>query len=693
MGPTYELLGYKRMILDYHFSAFLPETLADANPDEIVAAMVSAGIDSLVLFPKDHWGYIYSDGRIGPHHPGVPGDLFGRVLEGLRQQGIRVMAYHSVHRDEYAARAFPEWTMRRSDGGVRQRRYYTEGATHASWALVCINGPYRAYSYAQLEELIAAYDFPSLWLDFIPFPSDGCYCRYCRKLWEAEYGYALPPVLSAADRVHWQRFYVKALREYLSGVRQVIQRAGKDILMTHNYGFPYDYDDYVVTETESAGKDYFRPSRLAKFWRAYAMGREVEAVSYRFNQPWDFTIKSPHQLKWEVATNLAHNCAMVFVDQPDIRGRMDPKVYEALADAFTVADELAPHVRGSEPYAEVALVASEWSATLAPDTEDDFGGALRMLTETHLPFDVLADTALPTADLARFRAIVIANTPHIAPEAVEALRRYVADGGLLLFTYRTATLDLDGRPASQPSFGFVEIISESPYTVSFIRPKFDVGDTRMRVRDSVWFRSKGDAELRATVTPPALEVTADKWVSHNVMPGADTDQPAALVGAFGKGHYIYLGARLFTEYLRQDLPSIRTFLMSLLRTYYRPRVWAEGPSAVEAVYQRQGDDLVVTLINGLTNKPSAGGHRFVGERGHIGLNEIVPIADVRLRVAGAPTIDAADVKGTSLPVRTDGDVATIEISRLELYQLVRLPLFANSEHEKAGEYDKVHSRT
>jgi hypothetical protein len=678
VGPVYERLGYKRMILDYHFSAFLPETLVDADADQIVASMARAGVESLVLFPKDHWGYIYSKGRVGPHHPSVPGDLFGEVLEKLRPHGIRVMAYHSVHRDEYAARAFPEWTMRLADGSIRHRRYYTEGATHGSWTLVCPNGPYRAYSYAQLEELIAEYDFPSLWLDFIPFTSDGCYCKYCRKLWQAEHGSPLPATLSPTDRVRWQHFWMKSLREYLAGVRQLIVRSGKDIVMTHNYGFPYDHDDYVVTETESAGKDYFRPSRLAKFWRAYAMGREVEAVSYRFNQPWDFTIKSRHQLRWEVATNLGHNCAMCFVDQPDIRGTMDPKVYEALADAFAVVDELAPHVRGSVPYAEVALLASEWSATLTPDSEDDFGGALRMLTEAHLPFDVLADTAVATTDLSRFKAIVVANTVHMAPEATEALRRYVAAGGLLLFTYRSATLDLEARPATQPSFGFVEVVSECPYNVSFLKPTFEVGDTRMRVREIVWFRPQAGAEPRATYTPPALEVTAEQWVSHNVMPGADGVEPAAVVGAFGQGHYIYIGARIFTEYLRQDLPSIRAFVLSLLREHVRPRVWVEAPAAVEAIYQQRGDDLIVTLVNGITNKPSAHGHRFVGERGHIGLNEVVPIAGVRVRVADARLAGAADRLGRTLETRQDDDAATIELPRLDLYELVRFQIVGSA---------------
>jgi hypothetical protein len=37
-GPTYDLLGYKRLIVDYHFSSFVAGTLAQASATAYVAA-------------------------------------------------------------------------------------------------------------------------------------------------------------------------------------------------------------------------------------------------------------------------------------------------------------------------------------------------------------------------------------------------------------------------------------------------------------------------------------------------------------------------------------------------------------------------------------------------------------------------------------------------------------------------------
>ena len=241
-----------------------------------------------------------------------------------------------------------------------------------------------------------------------------------------------------------------------------------------------------------------------------------------------------------------------------------------------------------------------------------------------------------------------------------------------LFTNRTATLDFQGEPLAQPSFGFVSIVNEGSYLVSFIKPTTPVSDTRIRVEETVRFRTIGEVSLAATVTPPALEVTEDKWISHNVMPGLDSKRPAAVVGEFGQGRYIYLAPRLFKDYLMQDLPSIREFVLGLIMPHYQPSIWLEGPRAVEAVYQRQGDELVVTLINGLVDKPRASP---TVERGYVGMTETVPIAGLRLHLRGQRSIQAYDLQGNALTVEAGEAETTIEIPELPRYQLIRLRNF------------------
>lgn len=681
MGPTYDRLGYKRMILDLHYGTYRSDALVHVRIDEIVDLMAKAGVDSLLHFTRDHWGYIYTNGKIGRPHPNTPDDLFGKLLVALKSRGIRTTGYLSVHYDENTAREYPEWVMRNPQGEPIKRAVWSEGQVRAGWTYLCLNSPYREYLLAHSQEVIASYDIAAFWVDIIggadrPPRGEACYCTYCRRLWQSTYGYPLPESMTPAQYALWRQFYTAIQIDFYAEIKEIIRASGKDIVTTRNFGFPFDLDDYVESESSHGGVDYYLPSRLTKLYRAYAHGREVECVGYRFNQPWDFTTKPLPSLQFEVATALAHNCAITFVDQPQLRGELDPKPYDSLAQAFALADELIPHVRGSEPYAELALVGSELSGDLLPKTETDFAGAYCMLTEAHLPFDVLADSLIATSDLAQYRAIVVANTVHMQPEAASALRRYVYGGGVLLFSNRSATLTFDAQPLAEPSFGFLRIIGDCPYVVSFARPTIPSHDTRLRVQDTVWFRPHDDAKTMATFTPPALEVMPDKWMSHNVMPGLDGTRPASVVGSYGQGRYIYIAPRIFAEYVLQGLPSIREFVLNLLEPHYRPLIWLEAPRAVEAVYQRQGRDLVVVLINGLTDKPRAGGNlRHPADRGYIGITEIVPIANLRLHLPARAHMTATQADGKPLAVLATPGECIVEIPRLDLCQIVRLPLF------------------
>ncbi len=42
-------------------------------------------------------------------------------------------------------------------------------------------------------------------------------------------------------------------------------------------------------------------------FRARADGKEVELIGHRFNKIWDFTLKPPALMQFEVATAISHN--------------------------------------------------------------------------------------------------------------------------------------------------------------------------------------------------------------------------------------------------------------------------------------------------------------------------------------------------------------------------------------------------
>ena len=125
--------------------------------------------------------------------------------------------------------------------------------------------------------------------------------------------------------------------------------------------------------------------------------------------------------------------------------------------------------------------------------------------------------------------------------------------------------------------------------------------------------------------------------------------------------------------MRQGLPAIGEFLEHLLRQLAAPTIWVEAPGIVEATFSRQRDDLVICLVNGVIGKPALGGFLLLREApGHLALDEIIPIRDVRVHVHGQPISSACDGRGQPLPVVRAQNESTVTLEHLDQYAVVRL---------------------
>jgi hypothetical protein len=200
-------------------------------------------------------------------------------------------------------------------------------------------------------------------------------------------------------------------------------------------------------EIDPFGRDFFRSSHLAKLFRARIGGGEVELIGHRHNSVWDFTVKPALTLQWEAATSVAHDCAIMFVDQPNIKGDLDPLTYRTMKKAFETADDLIPHVRGTTPYAEIALLDAERSMTINTEEHRDQAGAHKLLTELHLPFDFVNENYLTIERLRQFQLLIIPNANYLSKSQREAIKQYVKEGGNLLFSHRTALPGMDSDEA------------------------------------------------------------------------------------------------------------------------------------------------------------------------------------------------------------------------------------------------------
>ncbi len=663
-------LGYKRIILDYHFSEFLPQTLTRVDPEDYVRRMKAAGIDAFLVYAKDHWGHVYHPSRISPRHPHAPADLFGTLLKLCRDSGITSYAYTTLLWDEHSARTHPQWRAKTAQGQL------LSGAD-AGWNFLCINTPYRQYLLQEIEELAAGYDFPALFMDILGYDASAfvCHCDACRARWRQQYQQDMPAELNLEDRLRYTRFRDGFYGEFYGQVRQILARHGKaDCLLTHNHGGTApQLPSYLGKETEPFGQDYVIPQIICKETRNRARGREVEIYFGRFNRFWDFTVKSQALLRWEVINAFAHNCAATIIDQPLLEGQLDPQAYQTIGYAYAHGEKLLQFTRGTESYAELAVYYDHVNYEVnAGAGHEDFVGACKLLMESHLPYDLLTDFDDP-ADVKRLAAIIVPHTPLMSARMQAALRRYVADGGTVICDFMAGAWDDTGRPSSSRHF-LVDVQHAWPVDANFMRPQLGPLGAYLRVGPMLEVAAQADDIIVATVQPGALQRNQWVWVSHNTPPGTLTSAPAAIVRRLDKGRLLYFNAAVFAEYLRTNLLSLRQFLRAALEQVYKPTLWVNAPSVVDAIYQQTDRQAVITLNCCTLDRGGNAASMNYGTKPplYMNINETYPIGGIeivsRRPVAGVTLLDGA----ATLPALAADGLWHVALPPVEGYQAVRL---------------------
>jgi len=195
----------------------------------------------------------------------------------------------------------------------------------------------------------------------------------------------------------------------------------------------------------------------------------------------------------------------------------------------------------------------------------------------------------------------------------------------------------------------------------------DGRDTYLRVAEAAQFTCPTDVETLTTLTHPALRVTETEWVTHNVMPGADTSTATMIRGKLGQGTFVYSGFRLFKEHVIQGLGVYRRLLERALEGTYQPRIHVQAPRVVEAIYNQFGPEIRITLVNGITNKPA-------GKDRRTDIDEVIPITDISI-VVRDEIVGAEDMKGRRLRFRSEADGTNrIEVPRLEQFEVIKVRL-------------------
>jgi len=404
-------------------------------------------------------------------NPYLQDDLVGKVIERVHQAGIRFLARFDFSKiNEIYAQKNPQWLYK----SVKGDTVNYNGQVHT-----CICGGYQQdYALKILEEACTRYPVDGVFFNMVGFVTYDydhtyhgiCQCENCSRLFGEQYGMALPIRENSDNPIYlkYEQFKRETSRDLFHRIHDLV----KDI-RTEACICTYAHEGVDVFRSESnSGIERTQPE-----W-VYSAGENVRTVLNSWDEMRvvnaavhfvDFQFRhaavSAHLTHRRLAQNLASGGWLDYYVIGHLDNQDDRTCFAGVRDIYTFHKKNEAHYTRLKTVSDVALVYP--SLNKAFGSLQEFRGIYQMLTEDHILFDVLHDSALePTGALEQpasmeklsgFQIIILPDMRQIPISTIQILDEYVLQGGKLLLTGFCSSLNDQGLPLSSPGLGSMGI--------------------------------------------------------------------------------------------------------------------------------------------------------------------------------------------------------------------------------------------
>lgn len=579
---------------------------------QIVRASKASGAEYLVIWARDgDWAYY--DSKLQPKCPGLGDrDVLREAVEEGRRLNLPILAYCVQQYPAQTLREHPDWRMVSADGKPIEGR-------------VCYRSGYLGYMKQMLSEQLA-YGIAGFHLDMVDQgfgPPYGCWCTSCQSAFQARYGKAMP------QGVTWDEGWDRMLefryessdtfeRELTRHIRSENPSASVDFNYHGNPPFSWEvgqlpvrhavHGDFMTGETGVWGFSALTVGLNAEFYRAATPGQPFQVAMQRGVRMYhDQTTRPLQDLRWELFNLLAHGAFVTLVDKTGFDGWLDPVAYERFGDLFREVAAKREHF-GQQPLREVGILygarTRDWMGRDKPAAHVlAFQGAHKAMVYAHLPWGVLHEENLSLDTLRQYPVVLLPNVAILPERLRPLLRRYVEEGGNLLLTGLTGSLDLWGQPGGDLTLGELagaRLVRPLDSTDNWVR--FPAGS---EVVDGIELAPGGRTDWPFLVRGPALilEPTTATPVGELLKPHRTTLHqqgrynadwplsadapvgPAALLHQVGKGRVLTLAASpdWATASDHHTVEARRLLVQAVRLLHPTPRVRITAPITVETV--------------------------------------------------------------------------------------------------------------
>jgi hypothetical protein len=412
----------------------LREIDATMDTDVYIQSMLDSSVNLVLLNVGGIVANYPTELEFHYRNPFMEGDLAGDLITKLHARDIRVMGRFDFSKiNETLAARRPEWLYESAAG---------ENVNYNGQVHVCPSRGYQQeYAFRILEEAITRYPLDAIFFNMPGYQTRDysgneygqCRCEDCVRLFESGPGLTRGQVASELfSRMHG---YIRELdpdiviSTYTTvGVDMVSTESSSSLSPAHEWN--YSATDNVK-RTLNSYKDLAPMNLLIGF---QAIGFRHVATSPNIARVW--------QLQ-----NLFHGASLNYVFIGPVEDYQDRAFIPVLRDIYGFHKANEKLFTNLQSAGRVALVRG---------TNQEYRGLIKLLSEEHIMFDIIAPGVIGTDRVPRpledYDTVILGDVRNMSDELVSHIDDYVHSGGKLLATGFSSvqTAGSDGGGLSTP---------------------------------------------------------------------------------------------------------------------------------------------------------------------------------------------------------------------------------------------------
>ena len=679
----------------------------------------------IVVFARDAWGYTYYRGAtVGPTRPGLRGDFLRELVEEAHRRGIRVVAMvaHTANKILYTRHT--DWAQVNRHGEPVLLEHAPLGASwEPEWPLLCPNSPFLDHARREVVEALSL-GVDGVFFDsfrYQPDPEKACYCKWCRARFREEYGYEMPTEPDWDNSV-WRSLWDWRYRVVVGALRKLAEEAKKRNPRAH------------VMYNSHPGGWAGRTNRVVELARGILDGVFAECSEADFEPPGFIAemVKLTRAMagkgvKVYASRNAFHSLKPTMpAPGPVIRQGLreaimaggEPWVlvfssmlashHSFLRDVETVFREhekLEEYLVGAEPLRYAAIIVSnkvrDHYGRLEPEKYvDEIRGFYYMFQHSHLPVEFIAEPDISTEHQG-YEVLVFADTACMGDALLRVLSERARESKAVIATHKTSLYRDDCLPAGGLQAADVlgaELVAEpmeldwiyiepaEPGALGLNEPLL-VGDNPrdltkpLRLASLVPVKPIQGYKAPLRVSLPSYRYGQEYTLGRSSPPKGPRLDVAGLVLGEKIAYYPW---KLGSNYWLSGNPFYKKILLNTLEAIAKkPPIEVNAPSTVITTYWRQGDRIIIHLLNYTTNQRILTAS-FTGARQPLPgyssgppihpITEIIPVTDIEIKLSKEVFPDTIHayiaLSGKKLDVRKTGNNISVKLNRLDEYEVI-----------------------